>query len=252
MTIAVRLASSTDLESWNDFLFDQEGVPPYSDFRWKEVLETVYGVKPRFLIASGPSGSVEGILPVYINKSLRGRRRLYSLNRGLVASSVEAESALVDWIRQHWQELELSEAVISSRRKPQPEYGSCNSKSAIVLPLDTNPEETWKRLRAKTRNMIRRAEKTGLIAESGFANLRDFYKIYSDRMLSLGVPIYGFDLFQNIAKSFPDDSELIVARLGDEIISGIFLIYGKQTAAYPFQATKSRHLGTAATQFLIW
>ena len=252
MTLDIRVATYDDLAAWNGFLFEQGGTPPFSDFRWKKVLEDVFGVEPHFLIAADTEGTVEGVLPVYVTKSLRGRRRLFSLNRGLIASSPQVEAALINWIRERQQKYSWSEAVISSRQEPLSEFGKTSTKSAVILPLSDDLDNTWTGLRAKSRNMIRKAEKVGLVEEKGFHNLRAFYEIYASRMLSMGVPIYGFSLFKAIAEIFSADAELIVAKHGGEIASGIFLIYGSHTAAYPFQATGTRHMGTAATQFLIW
>ncbi len=252
MALTVRLASSDDLGRWNGFLAEHPQVPPFCDFRWHGVVQSVFGVTPQFLMATDAAGAVEGVLPVYITKSLRGRRRLYSLNRGLVANSATSEAALVDWLQRHWQALSLSSATISSAAAPGNSDADITNKAAVVLALDENTEDTWKKLRSKTRNMIRKAEKAELVAERGFHNLRPFYEIYAERMLSMGVAIYGYDLFQAMAQYFGSDAELIVARLDRQIVAGIMLIHGVGTSAYPFQATKTAHLATAATQFLIW
>ena len=155
-------------------------------------------------------------------------------------------------MRGQWAGMGLESAVISSRLSPRLESGTVSTKTAVILPLEKSADETWLQLRAKTRNMVRKAANTGLTAERGFHNLRQFYDIYETRMLSMGVPIYGYSLFNAICETFGDDSELIVARLNGKMVGGLLLIFGKATAAYPFQATIASYMVTAATQFLIW
>ncbi len=177
MALSVSPATDDDIRRWNGFLADQPMAPPYCDFRWAAVLKTVFGVSPRFLMATDDLGAVEGVLPVYVTRSLRGRRRLYSLNRGLVAPSPAAENALLGWLHEHWRDMSLSSAVISSPSAPRTGGAETTNKAAVILPLADKAEDTWRQLRAKTRNMIRKAAKAGLAAEHGFHNLQPFYEI---------------------------------------------------------------------------
>ena len=166
--------------------------------------------------------------------------------------SAAAEAALLDRLGKLQLEQGAAVAEISAAREPLTMSADGAVRHALIMPLAGTEDETWSNLRAKTRNMIRKADKNRITLDTGSDHLNAFYEIYAERMLELNVPIYDRRLFQAIVRTFPDDVEIIVARQQDRIIGGLFLIMGRDTAIYPAQATLTPYMDTAATQRLIW
>ncbi|MHC4205455.1 MAG: FemAB family XrtA/PEP-CTERM system-associated protein [Planctomycetota bacterium] len=99
-------------------------------------------------------------------------------------------------------------------------------KVTMCLPLTSDPDEIWKRLRPQMRNRIRKAEKAGLtVATGGSEMLADFYRIWTRRMHQLGTPCYPRRLFIAVLRAFPDDSCIFIVHLNRTPVGGLF-VYG--------------------------
>jgi hypothetical protein len=250
--ISVRAATNADADRWDAFTEQFPTVPPLCRFVWKGVLERMFQADTRFYVALDGKGEIAGILPAYVTRSPRGRKRLFSLHRGFIAKTPAAEKALLQRLDMLRQEQKLTAIQFSTAAPLELWPHPPTVKNSLILDLAPTVDETWKSLRAKTRNMVRKAEKNGLVVEHGYQNLRAFHDIYAERLLGLGVPIHGYALFQEMAEKLADDALLIVARKDAEIIAGLFIIFGKFVGIYPFQATKNKYQKLAVTQLLIW
>lgn len=250
--INVRYASDSDAGDWDQFVDSFDDVPPLCKYAWKHILSEQFEVETKFLLAVDKNKKIVGILPTYIVKNIRGEERLYSLHRGLLSSNKKSIQALLKKIKEINTERKLNDIQFSTPSKIEGYEGCLTIKKSLVLHLAPTIDDSWKDLRSKTRNMIRKSRMNHLVAERGNQNLREFYNIYTSRLLNIGVPIHNFSLLKNISEKFSNESELIVARLGNKVIGGIYIFFGKDCSMYPFQATIDGYKQLAVTQFLIW
>src|SRR5437773_2502794 len=71
----------------------------------------------------------------------------------------------------------------------------------------------WEALDRKVRNQVRKAEKSGLICETGGAELLDdFYPIFATNMRDLGTPVYARRFFAEVLAAFPTRTAVFVVR----------------------------------------
>ena len=250
--VRVRPATDADAAGWNALVDASDGVPPYCRYEWRHVLTGQFAADVQFHVAADANGAIAGILGAYVVRGGRGRKRVFTLHRGLLATSEAAERALVDCVA----EIARAEGAVAAQFSAPGPVASARTapvvKSALVLPVAATVDETWSALRAKTRNMIRKAQGFEFVAERGDHNLRGFYDLYAAHLLGLGVPIHRFGVFEEIARRFGRQSELIAARHNGVLVGGLYLFFGRSVAAYPFQATAPSHRKMAVTQFLIW
>ena len=96
-------------------------------------------------------------------------------------------------------------------------------KAHKVTMLLSLGEGMWESLDRKVRNQIRKAEKSGLVAERGGRDLlHDFYEVFSRNMRDLGTPVYSPELFDQVLKRFPTRARLHVVRLdGVPVAAGL-------------------------------
>jgi len=126
------------------------------------------------------------------------------------------------------------------------------SVTTMVVSLQADHDANWRALRDKTRNMVRKAERSGITVRAGHEFLPQLYDIYAEEMVSRGIPIYGRGLWQDTADAFGTNARILVAEAEGRIIAGVFLIFGRQTACDLFQASSlaTRHL--APVPMLLW
>jgi FemAB-related protein (PEP-CTERM system-associated) len=90
-------------------------------------------------------------------------------------------------------------------------------KVAMLLPLQ---QGMWERLDRKVRNQIRKAQKSGLAATVGGAELLDeFYAVFARNMRDLGTPVQGRKLFEEVLAAFPERARIHVVRLGTTTVA---------------------------------
>ncbi|MBM3506235.1 MAG: GNAT family N-acetyltransferase [Alphaproteobacteria bacterium] len=247
--VTVRVAEASDALRWDSFLDEQAAGWPLARFRWSAFLRDTFGATPYFLMVEDSSHGIAGVLAAYAAES-GGQRMVYSMSRGLVARDPETQSLLLAEAERLATRLAAG-CMLSLRTPPGGNY-EVKEKASVALTLERTVEDTWGALRAKTRNMIRKADRAGVSIERGFHNLRVFYEVYARRMLEVGVPIQRVGVLRQIEAFFADRAELMVARVGTEVVGGILTIFGSRSAVYPLQATATAHMDSAATQRLVW
>jgi len=250
-TTSIRLAKDMDREIWDKYL-DKFPLPPLNRYAWKEILEKSYGVKTQFFIAYDKENAIRGILPTYITKDVRGRKKLYSLRFGCVADDKEIKKRLFLHLKDFCKNNNITSNLVTTGYERTNTNFQEEVKKTVVMGLKSDEDSAWRSLRDKTRNMVRKAVRSNLTAERGFHNLRQFYNIYVINMLNKKVPIHSYNFFKDISEKMGDKVELIVAKVSDKVIAGTVVLFSKDIAIYPFQAALADFRRFAPNDFLVW
>jgi FemAB-related protein (PEP-CTERM system-associated) len=126
-------------------------------------------------------------------------------------------------------------------------------KVSFVLELNEDPEVVWKAFGWEVRGRIRKSQKSKLTTEiGGLENLDDFYEVFSRNMRDLGTPVWGKDLFRNVLTEFPRDAEIILVRMGDEVIGGGLILSFKDTQYVPSASSCKWSLKYCPNNALYW
>jgi FemAB-related protein (PEP-CTERM system-associated) len=123
----------------------------------------------------------------------------------------------------------------------------------MLLPLRQSADDMWNALDRKVRNQIRKAEKSGIVVETGGLDLLDgFYAVFARNMRDLGTPVYGRDLFQRMLETFPEDVKIHVARLNGSVVAGaVSYTYG-QVIEVPSASSLREHRALCPNHLLYW
>jgi FemAB-related protein (PEP-CTERM system-associated) len=96
----------------------------------------------------------------------------------------------------------------------------------MVLALAHSVEDQWQALDRKLRNQVRKAEKSGLRAVHGGAELLEpFYAVFARNMRDLGTPVYTIRWFREILETFSDFSRIFVVFSGDQAVAGSLVLW---------------------------
>ena len=195
---------------------------------WTRMVETAFGYKGYYL-AARENGRMCGVLPLMLVRSrLFGDRLLsqpFSDYGGPLTTSVAVSEALYNWAveiatKRRCDSIELRNTVPLNHN-----LHVRRDKTSMYLPLASDAQDVWKSLRHKTRNRVRKAEKSGLTVRAGGRELiSDFYRIWTIRMRQLGTPCYPCKLFRVIMQTFPEQSRIFVAAQ-DEVPVAVLFTY---------------------------
>lgn len=223
---------------------------------WGEMVERTVGHKAFYLVARDGE-VIQGVLPLMqVRSRLFGNRMVsqaFSNYGGPLADTADA----ADGLYSRAVDLATSRGCGSIEfRNVDPldhDLASYEAKATMLLSLAPDPDELWGRFKPKVRNQVRKAEKSGIIAESGGLELLDdFYRVWTVRMRQLGTPCYPRKLFRSIFQSFPDNCRVFVVRLGEATLGGAFVYSFNGLVQMRWAATLVEYNSLCPNSLLYW
>lgn len=214
--LTVTLAGEADRAVWDAFVSRQPSATGYHVWAWRDVFERSFGHEGVYLIARRHgSAELHGVLPlVQINSLLFGRTMtsLPFVNYGgIVADSEAAARALVDAAADAARQRGCRHVELRHLERRFHDLPCKQHKVTMRLPIQAG---MWDRIDRKVRNQIRKAEKSGLTVERGGTELvADFYAVFARNMRDLGTPVYARHFFEEVLRTFPDRTRILVVRL---------------------------------------
>jgi FemAB-related protein (PEP-CTERM system-associated) len=123
----------------------------------------------------------------------------------------------------------------------------------MILDLEKDIEAQWECIDSKTRNQVRKAEKSGLKVLFGNTELLDgFYSVFSRNMRDLGTPVYGANFFRNILETFPGSTRILSVLLNGETIASGILTWFRDVLEVPWASSLRKYRSLCANNLLYW
>lgn len=251
------LTSSAEVSAWDSFVDRADGTANYHRTGWLSVIEKTFGHKPYPLWARDGDGAVLGVLPMALMKSRLFGTFLTSLPffnfGGIVAETPEVTAALVARAEEVVSEcgaefLELRHIDAVAEGLPAKTH-----KVTMRLALDSDPEVLWKGFKAKVRNQVRKATKSGLTATSGRHELLDdFYTVFARNMRDLGTPVYSRKLFENVLDAFPESTRLFAVHHPDGCVAAGLGIWYRGVFEIPWASSIRDYNPMCPNNLLYW
>ncbi|MEZ5291477.1 MAG: FemAB family PEP-CTERM system-associated protein [Vicinamibacterales bacterium] len=206
----------TDPAAWDAYVEAHPDASGYHLWAWRGIFEEVFRHRTHYL-AARRGGAIAGVLPLVFFQSPIFGRFVVSvpfLNYGgVVADDDLAAAALVEHAGRLAREHKATHLELRHDRRRFSNLVPKEHKVAMTLALPGDADTLWSALDRKVRNQVRKAEKSGLTAETGGSeHLRDFYAVFSTNMRDLGTPVYSPRLFEAVLARFPDRTRIVVIR----------------------------------------
>jgi FemAB-related protein (PEP-CTERM system-associated) len=242
-------------ESCREFLDRHPDANYGHDPAWGEVFREAYGKRTLTFVHVDDKGAVTGLASASILASAVFGRKLVAMPYldygGPLGADAAAETALRSRLLDEARERRLALEI----RSLLPQSGLAspdNEKVAMILPISGASEEYWKRLDAKVRNQVRKAEKSGVtVTWGGPELLDDFYRVFTVNMRDLGSPTHSRAFFVAVLKHFPK-AEIGVAYRAGRPIGCLFRIGWKRTLVIPWASTLKEERQYCPNNALYW
>ena len=129
------------------------------------------------------------------------------------------------------------------------------SRHTVSLDLSLSLDDIWmQQFSSKNRNMIRKAEKEGvIIIESNDYDV--FRKLYDNTMAHLNAESYYFfpqSYYDEFKQSFKEDGILCLAMFEGKVIAGSMFMFSKNYAHYHLSARDREYSKCAANNLILW
>ncbi len=252
----ITISSSPPAADWRAFLDTRPDATIFHDPAWGGVMRVVYRSRAHYLTARR-GRCVVGLLQLIGQPGLLSGSHLcsvpYADASGVLADDASVRSALMARAGElmgrtgaDWVELRQAEAL------PGIPAGRTD-KVTFRLDLPGEPDALWKRLNAKVRNQVRKAERADLAAGQGGGELlSEFHAIYTRNMRDLGSPPHSRRFFRAFLDAFGDRVRLFVVRLGGAAIAASFVLSDGRGVHVPWAAADWRHRQLCANMLLYW
>ena len=260
----MQVENTSDHEAWDRFVRASDRSNHYHLSGWRTVLERSYGNRTIYL-AGSVDGEIRGILPLAFVRGFHLTPHLASLPylswSGLCTDDDDIARALVREAGQHGRQGGAKYVEIHGTQEVRIPGGQADGhqlvtnsdKVAMVLPLQRDPEALWTGFKAKVRNQVKKATKSGLSVEMGGAEHLDaFYDCYSENMRDLGSPVHSRGFFRSLLGEFPDDIQLFIARKDSRPAGGALLLTFKDTAEVPWASSRREFFKYCPNNLLYW
>ncbi len=242
------LLALTDEEKYQYYVDNHPQATFEYSLGWRDIIKNNFGFKPYYVISINEDGKMNGVLPLFLAKSIFGRRLVsipYAVYTGLLADNAEIEQNLISFVRELAKELSEKEKVdfLEIREREEKKWSNnlnFQRKSEVFnfsLKLAANPEEVWKKLpKGSVRWGIKKAQSSGLTFRQGntLHEAADFYHLFLATRKKRGVPGYPLKYFQEILAVFKEKSRIYLADYQGKPVAAIFLLYHKKEVRYAF------------------
>jgi FemAB-related protein (PEP-CTERM system-associated) len=224
--VNIYYAKESDREAWDSYVLFN-GKPIYFLFDFKKAFERCYGLTTIYLIARD-NDEIVGILPAAIVGFLK--KQIVSLPYvyygGAIANCKQIEEALYSELSSYATKHKIYGLTFREREQKQWLKMPCDHGNYFFqIPLMNSEENTFKNLGHAARKHINIAKKQKFQCSFGRDQLSDFYKIYTARMHQLGTPCHSIKFWHTLLELFPNNSNVIVVRDGNNIAAAMFYLY---------------------------
>ena len=252
----IEIADCHDAAAWDAYVHAHPDATAYHRFAWRSVFEGVFR-HPGVYLAARAGGRMAGVLPLVAFSSAVFGRFAVSLPfvnyGGVLADSPPMARALanaaVGLARDRgWRHVELRHLA-----QAFPEWPSRRHKVAMWKSLPADPDALWASTDRKVRNLVRKAEKAGCVAQVGGIELvDDFYRVFAHNMRDLGTPVYPRRFFERVASACAGDARVHVVRVDGAPVAGSVTIAFREAIEVPWASSLRAHSDKAPNMLLYW
>lgn len=265
----IEFTASIDLKKYESLLLSNPNSLLYTSPKHLNFLSAITNCKCNYFILSNDHEYL-AVLPCFVKETKYGKA-LNSLpfygSNGAVTSfhdSWEYKLELLQFYKNYIHEHNylVSTIIVSPFEKHQTEYKNTLQPNHIderigqLTPLPEKEEELFDSIHYKTRNSIRKGEKSNIeISYEEGENYFDFlFETHKENITAIGGKHKDKSVFELIRSNFVygSDYKIFVAKLNGEPISALLNFYYNNTVEYYTPVTRSEFRDLQALSAIIW
>jgi len=241
--------------AWDAYVAAHPQATGYHRSVWRGVFEGALGHETLYLAALR-GAHVAGVLPLVAVKSWIFGSALVSLPflnyGGILSDDDQAAATLIEAARAAAAERHLRYVELRHTHRVSRSLAVRDHKVAMTLALPADETTLWKALNNKVRNQVRKAQKSGLDAVAGGAELLDeFYDVFARNMRDLGTPVFPRALFAHVLGDV-DRTRAYVVRTGTTPIAAGITVTFRDTTENIWASSLREYRAQCPNMLLYW
>jgi FemAB-related protein (PEP-CTERM system-associated) len=254
---SMTVTAERDGADWDGFVSSRADASGYHLWRWRHVFEEAFGHATEYLAARNGDGAICGVLPLVQFDSRVFGRFMVSLPfvnyGGLLTMHSLAAERLLSRASELARARGLRHIELRHRGRLCPDLAVKTHKVGMTLALPGNEAGAWTALDRKVRNQIKKAEKCGLLAGDGGAELlTDFYGVFAHNMRDLGTPVYSRNFFAAVMRHCPDQTRVHVVRQEGKAVAAAISYAYRGTIEVPWASSLRAYRAMCPNNLLYW
>ena len=239
---------------WNEFLKGDSQAGFYHLWQWQEINNQIFGSGSKSLVVG--DGRYQGVLPLVLKRGLFKKRLMTPLSDWAGPLGSEAiKTRLVHEAFSLSQRLGADLEVLSgSNIKNLPKnLHQTSDYGYFILETDKDYREIFqKKFHKKTRNMVRKAEKEGVVVKAEpMEDLDDFYRLYLQTMRKLGAIPLPKSFFIQVKERLGEYGRMVTATYQGRPIGYLLVFFWRKTAWVWANATDEEYL-SLGVNYALW
>jgi CelD/BcsL family acetyltransferase involved in cellulose biosynthesis len=205
-----------------DFLVSTPGATIYHTPEWRNAVTSTYAYEPHYL-AYMDGGRIKAVLPLMLVRSWLTGTRLVSLPFANVSGPLGSRECFGPLIEEAIRIADGAKAKTLEMRTQadlndidDDRFTRVSYFVTSIVPLDSDPDVVWERLKGDVRTKVRQAARKGIEVKETSADedLKHFYDLFVEGRLKHGVPPQPYRFFHNLWHSMkPEQRMLLIATL---------------------------------------
>ena len=243
------------LPEWDSYALAHPNGSIFHLLGWARILEKVFHYKPFYCVARR-NQDICGILPLFQVRNLPFGYSLVSLPLavygGIRADDGDAAQALLLCARQVAADLNVRYLEL----RHEAGMGDLPTKDLYVTfrkEIFSDEEKNLAAIPRKQRRMVRQGEKFDLESRFGGEELlRDFYRVYSESVRSLGTPVFPLCLFEHVLMEFGSNCRILGVFREDRMVAGVMTLFFRDQVMPYYGGALASELRYSVNDFMYW
>ncbi len=253
----IREYTTKDKSAWDRYVLTHPSATIFHLIAWKEVVEDAFSHKSFYLLSEDErTGRITGIFPVFEIKSFLFGHYMVSnpfAELGGILADDESIQALLLKRAVEISEKRNCDYLELRNRKELPGLLTKSLYYNFQREISQDHDKNLKAIPRKSRAMVRKGIKSGLVSEMGHHLLSEFYEMLSLNFHRLGTPVFARSYLEELLKKEELKTNILIIRTREkEVCAGVMTFFFKDQVV-PYYAGSDftmRHLGP--NDFMYW
>lgn len=167
-------------------------------------------------------------------------------------------AAYESWCGEHWivSEFVRFHPVLQNQSRVQDFYEVVPLGGTIAMDV-TSPDTIWANLTSKNRNMIRKAQKSGVKIYSGrcpplYETFREIYNATMDKDNAASYYYFNAEFYNSLLNDLPQNAQVFYAQLDETIIAASIVLRANDRLNYHLSGSRKEYQNLAPTNLLLY
>ena len=255
------------IPDWNQFVVSQQLGWVSHRAEWCTMLSQAFPfLQVRYvMVRHGANGPIAAILPLFLQKTHRGQRKLISLPHTTFCDPLAAEPEAMQYLVGKLPELMKQEdactleirSFLASDQIESPAFRKSSDYIHHEIALDKTEDELLLSFhRTSIRKEIRRTLKSPLKIREGktVEDLQTFFNLYKDSRKRLGLPAQPWPFLRSLWLNLHPihGIELLLVELDGRAIGGLIVLLDRQRASAEMIAYEDETKTLSPNQLVLW